>query len=89
MFKKTVALTLLLTFLVGCGTSASRLNNLSIGMNKSEVVQILGTPQSVKARPGQEVLWYTLGNSWNSTAWNSQYYVMLQNGKIVSYGHAQ
>ena len=75
-----------LTVLAGCGQSAQSMNDLSLGMTRQNVVSILGTPQSVQAAGNQEVLTYTLSNSWNSQFWNSEYRVVLQNGRVVAYG---
>jgi outer membrane protein assembly factor BamE (lipoprotein component of BamABCDE complex) len=75
-----------LAVLAGCGQSAQTMNDLSLGMTKQNVVGILGTPQSVQAAGNQEVLTYTLSNSWNSQFWNSEYRVVLQNGRVVAYG---
>jgi outer membrane protein assembly factor BamE (lipoprotein component of BamABCDE complex) len=87
MSKKLVAILFTVcAFITGCGTSATRLNDISVGMPKAEVIRILGTPESVRAQNGQEVLIYTLSNSWNSPVWNENYYVQLQNGRVVSYG---
>jgi outer membrane protein assembly factor BamE (lipoprotein component of BamABCDE complex) len=84
-FSKYVMLMMLL-FVVGCGTSAQRLNQVSVGMTKQDVVRVLGNPESVSAANGQEVLVYTLSNSWNSQFWNSRYQVVIQNGRVVAYG---
>lgn len=86
MLKKLATVSLFLVLLSGCGTSAKKLNEVSTGMTKSEVIQILGSPESVRAKNGQEILIYTLSNSWNSPVWNEKYYVHLQNGRVVSYG---
>lgn len=85
--KLTISIALTASLLIaGCGTSAKKLNEISEGMSKSEVIRILGTPESVRVQSGQEVLIYTLSNSWNNAVWNQTYYVQLQNGKVISYG---
>lgn len=88
MAKNTTKIALL-TFLLtaACGTSAQRLTEVSMGMTRQDVVSVLGSPESVQAANGQEVLVYTLSNSWNSPVWNSQYAVVLQNGRVVAYGN--
>jgi outer membrane protein assembly factor BamE (lipoprotein component of BamABCDE complex) len=86
MFRTLSATLFGAILLAGCATSATKLNEISVGMTKPQVVQILGTPESVRAQNGQEALIYTLSNSWNSPVWNEKYYVLLQNGKVVSYG---
>ncbi len=86
MIKKIATIFLFSVLISGCGTSAKKLNELSTGMTKSEVIQVLGAPESVRAQNGQETLMYTLSNSWNSSVWNERYYVHIQNGRVVSYG---
>lgn len=75
----------LFLLLASCGTSASNLSKVSVGMTKPEVINVLGTPESVQANGYSEKLTYTLSNSWNSRVWNSRYYVYLNNGKVVGY----
>ncbi len=84
-FSKFLML-MMFVFVVGCGTSAQRLNQVSVGMTKQDVVRILGTPESASAANGQEVLVYTLSNSWNSQYWNSKYRVVIQGGRVIAYG---
>lgn len=86
MYKKKIAVMIISFLLIACGTSAKRLNEVSVGMSKTEVMQILGSPESVRAQGGEEVLIYTLSNSWNSGVWNEKYYVRLINGQVHSYG---
>ena len=84
----------LMLFLVlvfsGCATIPN-LNSVSLGMTKSEVIKILGNPQSVSARDNTEYLKYScLGAFWFSTvqcnSFNHEYFVRLVNGKVESYG---
>lgn len=72
--------------LQGCSTSASKLSLISPGMTKAEVVNVLGTPESVSGQGGDEVFIYTLSNSWNSPVWNEKYAVIFSDGKVVRYG---
>ena len=79
-------------FLVGCMTSSSeRLNYLSVGMTKAEVINAIGSPDSVSAKGGAEYLVYTLRtvttltrNTWEEEA---PYFVRLINGRVESYGY--
>ncbi|SFA84899.1 Short C-terminal domain-containing protein [Collimonas sp. OK607] len=86
-------LTILLAFsLTGCmamvfGT-ADQLNQLSIGMPKSDVLKLLGPPKSVSASGDTEYMQY----SWVKTVIAADanrpgdYYVAIQSGKVSSFG---
>lgn len=88
--KTKILLPLLLVFgalLVGCTTSAV-LNNLHIGMDKSQVIALLGTPDSTSAQANVEYLTYYLDVSTNDGPVNRDraYLVRLVDGKVESYG---
>lgn len=77
--------------LTGCMTSSSsRLNYLSVGMTKADVLQVMGDPDSVAAKDGAEYLSYTLRTETsltrNTWGYQSFYFVRLMNGKVDSYG---
>jgi hypothetical protein len=83
---KMAAATLIATaFLTACSSSQG-MNNLRIGMTKQEVVQTLGNPSSVNASGNKEILKYGLFDGTSSTAWNQDYYVGLENGRVVGFG---
>lgn len=68
--------------------SADKLNDISIGMTKAQVISVLGPPRSTSATNGIEYMQY----SWVKSAiaananFPVDYYVALQNGKVTSYG---
>jgi outer membrane protein assembly factor BamE (lipoprotein component of BamABCDE complex) len=72
--------------LAACSTSANRLSEISPGMTKTQVIEILGSPESVSGQGAGEAFIYTLSNSWNSPVWNEKYYVYFTNGRVVRYG---
>lgn len=76
----------LLSACVGHFAMASRLNDVSIGMSKSQVVSIMGEPESVLAVAGVEDLVYVLNTSAWDTSMPEPYIVRLINGKVQSYG---
>jgi hypothetical protein len=84
----------LAVFLVTCcATSSNRLNNLSVGMSKAEVVQILGTPESTSATRGVEFLTYSLreriarpDEASVPVSILGKYFVKLVDGTVESYG---
>jgi hypothetical protein len=78
----------LFSLLSACA-SQSKLNNLNIGMTKQDVIKIMGTPDSTKAREGEEVLVYTLRDGVMSPKYTSKdYWVVLIDGKVKQYGRA-
>jgi len=53
------AITLMLA--AGCESGwikAAKMNKLSLGMPRADVIKILGEPHSTEAKPGEETLWY-------------------------------
>ena len=87
MFKKLLAVAAAALLLVGCGTSAKRLAQISPGMTKAQVISVLGNPESVSGQGSAEVFTYTLSNSWNAPVWNTEYHVYFIDGKVVRYGN--
>ncbi len=74
--------------IAGCAT-AHKMNRLSLGMTKQEVISVMGRPNST-ASPGQgqEILRYNLSAT-DDDAYEGitdEYYVRLINGKVNSYG---
>jgi len=71
-------------------SSSERLNYLSVGMTKAEVMQVMGSPDSVSANGGAEYLAYTLRTETsltrNTWGYQSRYFVRLINGRVDSYG---
>ena len=82
-----VTLTLLLSACTG--DSSSRLNSLSVGMTKSQVVHILGDPDSTAAI-GNAGPWGTTENLryqlLSPRGFWGTYYVKLRGDRVVSYG---
>jgi hypothetical protein len=72
--------------LAGCATSAA-LNNLHIGMDRSQVIALLGQPDSTSAQANVEYLTYYLAISTNEgPARDQPYLVRLVDGKVESFG---
>ncbi len=79
--------------ITGCATSSKKLNKLSVGMSKPEVVHILGTPESTRATRGVEFLVYRLreriakpGEAIAPIGIDEKYFVKLVDGKVESFG---
>ena len=81
-----------LLLLTGCMAaifgSADQLNQLSIGMTKEQVIQKIGPPKSTAAGNGVEFMNYRWVKTVIAADGNfpEDYYVQLQNGKVIGYG---
>src|ERR1022692_3777667 len=88
MKNRIVALAALI--LVGCATSATSLNKISVGMTEAQVVKVLGQPQSTRANEGVEYLHYKLGEAGDWVWWpfiqGHDYFVHLTNGVVDAWG---
>lgn len=82
---KYLSIPFFVLFCSACATT-SQMNDLSIGMNKREVISVMGSPDSTKASHGIETLIYTLWD--NSISYQRDYWVILKNGQVVEYGKA-
>jgi hypothetical protein len=79
---------LLLVALIGC-SSTQKMNNISLGMSKAEVIAVMGSPNSSAGYDGGvEVLKYSLAKNLDEvmlyTA--SEYFIQLKDGKVTKYG---
>ena len=84
-YMKKIFLVLFCLTLVGCVTT-TKMNKISLGMTKEEVIKAIGDPNSTKATDGQEVLEYQLFNG--QPYGFETHWVILRNGKVVQYGKA-
>ncbi len=81
--KKSLALLGLLVILTSCATVGQRLSQISPGMTKPQVIQILGKPHSTGGVSGVEVIHYIQDDGgWR----NSYFFVRFVEGKVESYG---
>ena len=77
----------------GCATAhnatAHKMNSVSIGMTKQEVISVLGPPTSTSAKEGVEYLDYRFYETDDHAFYGitSPYFVRIINGKVDSYGH--
>jgi hypothetical protein len=74
--------------LAGCAT-APKMNRLSLGMTKQEVVSVMGRPDSTSAPgDGVELLHYKLSPQGGPfiNLITEEYAVKMVNGKVVGYG---
>lgn len=76
--------------LVACATT-DRMNRLSVGMTKAQVVAAMGEPTDTRAANGVEYLHYALrgpGDWVNSIGPTRDYFVRLRDGHVDAYGKA-
>ncbi|MGY0552919.1 hypothetical protein ACW17M_06880 [Vreelandella sp. 2A-K22] len=83
--KMILSLLAVAFFLHGCATG-ERMQTVSEGMSKEEVVSLLGEPDGYRRNGDYEALQYTnrliSGWSWDRT----DYTVILENGRVGEYG---
>jgi hypothetical protein len=75
--------------LVACVGTSDRLNRLSLGMNKTEVIRAMGPPDSTAAKGETEYLIYHLASPKALIVDDNnipRYFVRLRNGKVDAYG---
>lgn len=81
--KRTFVL-LLCLWLYGCAT-AYKINSVSLGMSKEDVIKLMGKPVSTSATEGTEYLNYKLAETVYDDFY-TPYYVCIRDGKVISYG---
>jgi hypothetical protein len=88
---KTVALIVAVLALSSCASPGKKLNRVSLGMDKGQVLDIMGDPDSTKAADGVEVLVYDVDPWLHAEAWSysGEYWVMFAGGRVVKYGKPQ
>ena len=74
---------ILAVFFLSACASSNRLNRLSLGMDKSEVLKIMGSPTATSAHEKTEYLTYDLIRP-GVGLW--PYFVRLKEGKVDAYG---
>lgn len=72
--------------LMGCASAEKRMNNVSLGMSKAEVISVLGTPNGAAATDGVEYLKYNLKVDPTWSLATREYFIRLINGKVEAYG---
>lgn len=84
-FKSWLIMTLMIVS--GCAT-ASKINRVSVGMTKNEVIDVMGKPVSTSATEGTEYLNYSLSETGDHAFYGitTPYYIRLINGRVDAYG---
>ena len=70
--------------MVGCASSSAKLNHLSLGMSRDEVVKTLGRPHAISAQGDVEFLTYNLLNK--GVGDMKEFVVRIQKGSVESFG---
>ncbi len=87
---KHVAVGLLIAGLAGgCATAAANIDQVRAGMNRDEVMSLIGQPEASSHAPGQECTYHALMKDfWSRTPWTmtNRYYVCYVDGKVDSFG---
>ena len=81
---KITYLLILIVFLAGCATTPEKMNRLSIGMTKIEVLDAIGRPSST-ASPGKGVEFLRYRKYYGRGDYIT-YFVRLVDGRVDSYG---
>ena len=77
------ALLLAALLVMGCAAGASNLNGLDLGMNRAEVVSVMGEPHSVSEVDDVLYLRYWLRTG---SLFTEEHFVRLTGGKVDAYG---
>jgi outer membrane protein assembly factor BamE (lipoprotein component of BamABCDE complex) len=85
---KYLILAVTMIFLASCTGTSYKMNDLSIGMTKEDVISALGKPVSVSAKDGTEYLNYRFSENSDQEflGLTKPYFVRLISGKVDSYG---
>jgi outer membrane protein assembly factor BamE (lipoprotein component of BamABCDE complex) len=78
-----------MVLLSACAT-AGRINRVSLGMTKEEVISVMGNPVSTSANGDTEFLSYRLSETADEAFAGvvRPYFIRVKNGKVDSYGRA-
>lgn len=80
-----LGLTAMIVATLACST-AYKMNRVSLGMEKPQVIDQLGDPQSSKGNGSTEVMVYHFTEN-GMGDWH-EYWVVLTSGKVTTYGKA-
>jgi outer membrane protein assembly factor BamE (lipoprotein component of BamABCDE complex) len=82
-----IAVLVVLLLAGGCATS-HRMNSVSLGMTKQQVVEALGVPVSTSATQGVEYLNYRFSETPDHAYYGvtTPYFVRIVDGKVEAYG---
>lgn len=70
----------------GCTGTSAKLNHVTLGMTKAEVIRAIGAPDSISAKGNTEYLVYLWGSPKELVGVPKEYFVRLKDGRVDSYG---
>jgi outer membrane protein assembly factor BamE (lipoprotein component of BamABCDE complex) len=86
--KRLAILAILLPCVFGCATTANRMNKLSVGMTKQQVISEIGQPTHTSGTDGVEYMNYQFASNKDDAFYNltRPYFVELRDVKVVAFG---
>ncbi|WP_273837873.1 hypothetical protein [Providencia rettgeri] len=72
-------------FITAC-TTGDKISKVTVGMNKNDVIKILGNPDGISHQPPYEMLTYSNRMTAFYSDDKGDYHVVLENNKVVEYG---
>jgi tetratricopeptide (TPR) repeat protein len=94
MIRNTLLFSVISLALTGCATP-NKMNSLSVGMTKQEVISVMGQPDRTSATEGAEYMIYHFRNNGPAAVSTfgiipfregADYYVRLRDGRVNTYG---
>ena len=83
----TILVALVAIMVGGCApTTLEKMNKVSVGMSKQEVITAIGSPTETRATAGVEYLMYHLRVDTDVRYPKVPYFVQLENGRVTAYG---
>lgn len=75
--------------LAACGVPARSIDRVHAGMDRNQVLSVMGPPDTVSHAAGKECAYYALlKDFWSRVPWSlsERYYVCYGDGKVASFG---
>jgi len=83
LVRRIFIMFILAGLVIGCAGSAKKINNVTLGMTKPEVVEVMGEPDYSSVREGVEILNYKLTSN---SLFTDAYIVRIKQGKVDLFG---
>ena len=82
--KQLLCILVISLLMIGC-SSSKKMNRISVGMTRDQVIEQMGKPHSTSAKDDVEFLNYKLASG---SFFRDDYYVRLVDGQVDAYGRA-
>ncbi|MEW6673320.1 MAG: hypothetical protein AB1427_16585 [Thermodesulfobacteriota bacterium] len=83
MLRRFLVLVVIAGLIAGCAMSSRKINNVRLGMTKTEVIQAMGEPNYTAAKDDMEILSYKLSDG---SLLMDEYIVRIKSGKVDLFG---